>query len=218
MHSLLDFDLSFFYNLIITYTIIAIIANKYDEKLNLKFSLNKYVEKAIYIFVIIFEVIILVFNLKIYTAKILFFKIRYESNENISFLEKVIKLDPFKEKYKEAYVNYFTNSLDDDLDKYSSCDYERINEYITFCIKNNKEFIYYALPYKDEMYKYALKLDNDNLNEYSKIIYNLFETLNIYNNTYQEKKIYIDYDQLKDILCSKNLKNIYLDKVLENMK
>ena len=32
----------------------------------------------------------------------------------------------------------------------------------------------YALPYKDEMYKYALKLDNDNLNEYSKIIYNLF--------------------------------------------
>lgn len=219
MHSFLDFDMSFFYNLIMTFMYIAIVSNIYSEKLNLNGKL-KISKKIIDYLLIIIEVLIIVVNARIFIAKVKCKSIS-TTNEvsNIQKLSEIVALDPYNMEYRKMYIDEYTLNLVNDSYEFSLEDYNLINKNLDIYLSNSKQNLVYIEPYKLKLYEYCENITINNINENIKIIDCLINMLENYNEK-SIKKEDVDYNKLYDIVLESNmnLNNSNLNNLLEKIK
>ncbi len=224
IHSFLDFDMSFFYNLIMAFMYIAIISNIYSEKLNLEVKL-KISKKIISYLLIIIEIFILVINARIFTAKLIYKNIittRDTNNININNIEtisKAIAIDPYNMEYRKKYIDEYTLNLVNDSYKFSLEDYNLINKNLNIYLSNSKRNSIYIVPYKQKLYEYCENINYNNVDENVKIILTLINMLENYNEKSVMKEE-INYSKLYDILLDDSIKfdNSNLNKLLERVQ
>ena len=215
MHSLLDFDMSFLYIMIIFYLLISLLNNKdiRDNKNNMRDTLNKISAITITIILLVISITNLYFNsCEIYTNLTKDKKLEKVRNykQKTDLENRYIFLLPYDSRYKLERAQYLDLYLDVKEKEISKIEKENmINEEI----KLLKEILNQERdnPYLIQNAIKILKISNDKENqEYAlRFIEKIFSK-----HKYNVNKIYYDYMQIYSLICEEKEK-LYINKLSE---
>lgn len=173
LHSFLDMDMSYFYNLITTFMYLGIISYEYND--------NKEKENNNTIFFIVIEIILiltLILNTKILIAEKLYEKVEniYNIDERTIKIDKMVKLNPYKYEYRKMQLDClielkYYRKLEEEIDNKIMA---QIIDDIEFFIENDVE-LYDSDNYTVLIECYAQTINKENAVENINKIRNIFK-------------------------------------------
>lgn len=179
LHSCLDFEMSYFFIMLVTYSLIAILTAKLKE--NVKIKVNN---KIIIVITVLIIIPLTIINLNaIYSKKYLepeMLKTTKTYSEKISMQSQNVKLNPYNSKYRVTYIKtwqIYSNSIKDITEE------DKISFIITTTNQIEKlyanESLYMNVEISSILENNVIELleigEADNLPRYLNLLYNIYD-------------------------------------------